>query len=159
ERVRVAAWWRLDAATWICKSSYSPLVSNTHYGREPGDEVIPFQYCEADRLWPSPCRCGPYLSYCAPDERTARALPAAYRDEVVRTIQRVILSHRPFPEMLLTRKTVRSGYAEFYYARNRYFRTGRFELESPLSATTATARDRDPEFDAGVLVTPWFRYY
>src|SRR5262249_31773314 len=111
----VKPWWNTQSTVRICKDDYRPTVTT--------ENVINGQptFCEAPEAFVEgstpKCGCGPYLVNCARDAAQGDALSRAYRDEVIRTIQLVIQTRRPFSDILLMNETVRSDLGDYFYAR------------------------------------------
>jgi hypothetical protein len=154
ERIKVRPWWDMATEVLVCRDAYLPdldadrRLGNTRY----------CEYSQIPAVDPSDrqCRCGQHLLNCAKDRAQSDAMSHAYSSEVLRTMQWVIQSHRPFSEILLGTSTVRSDLGEFFYARNRFFQTGTFTIRS--LDETPSLRPRDPYFDAGILSTPQYIY-
>src|SRR5262249_52530052 len=143
-------WWDMAHPVWICPDSYRPEITED---KRSGVR----QYCDHVAYWNPAgevCKCGPNLMNCARDGKQLNALIDATNGEPIRTIQHVVQAREPFSNVLTMRSTVRAGLAELHYAKNRYYRTGTFSMDPPDEGPEAKLRDRDPEFEGGVLTTP-----
>jgi hypothetical protein len=145
--VEVVPWWSEDSKpVLVCQNDYRPKTVFAKDG---------VSYCDGTQSREG-CGCGPYLIYCARDEDMEQALKAAPIDEVVLTLKYVVENGRPFKDLLTMNATVRSGMGEYFYARSRFLKTGKFERWS-LSAPPEL-RPRDSEYQGGLLSTPLFLY-
>jgi hypothetical protein len=150
DMVRVQPWWDLEQKVWICRDSYRPDVESDDAG----------QFCEATKpvgtADSSACGCGKLLLNCARDKaQEAEVVKAAIR-EPIDTAAYIVRNHRPFSEVLTGRATVRTAMGDFVYARQRYFRTGRFELAGGAQPRLLPRAD---EVSAGMLTTPLYLYW
>ncbi|MBX7098449.1 MAG: hypothetical protein K1X89_12100 [Myxococcaceae bacterium] len=154
--VSVDAWWRPGKPVQVCKDSYLPEIKSD-------DRAGSTQYCEATENRnpdPSICGCGEHLLNCAPQGELAEQIGTAYSLEAVKTMQHVIQSQKPFGQVLTGNETVRSNHADFYYARDTYFRGGPLAIppQSDKSAEAFSLRSRPPQYEGGLLTSPLFRY-
>jgi hypothetical protein len=154
EQVSVRPWWDLGHPVWVCQKSYRPEIKQEPSIGGPTGQAI---FCEGSAA-ENQCRCGEHLMNCTRDEEQRRKVLAALDAEPIRTVQRVVQERRPFSDIFVRNETVRSDYAELYYARNRFFKTGELKLPRVLSEE-ATPRPRDPEFGGGVLSVPVYLYF
>lgn len=152
ELERVRPWWSPAAEVLVCAADHRPAALASADGAYSCDmNIFPVPITRA-----AGCGCGPSLMFCAPFEQ-AMALGGALREEIRRTIQHVVAADRPLTDLFAMKETVRSGYGELFYARNRFFQTGRFE--PPALDEPARLRPRDPEFSGGLLTTPLFLFF
>lgn len=158
ELVSTHPWWDENETAWLCSSDFHPETRVDPHG----DGRV---FCEGRIVnheinfkQKAGCGCGERLLNCARDRAQLDQLEGAYVDEVVRTMQQVIQSRARFSGVLTMTSTVRSDLAELFYARNRYFKTGRFELGA-IGNGKPSLKPRDPEFAGGVLTTPLFLYW
>jgi len=157
EIVTVRPWWNIDDPVAICKDSYAPQITTDARNGRGGLT----QYCEAtanDNPEPPVCRCGPNLVNCAADPEQSKRAQQATEDEVIRTIQWVVQNDRPFSQVLTMNATVRTDLGDVFYARNRFFETGRAEFTPIGQDEHRSLRERDPRFSGGVLTTPVYRF-
>ena len=151
ELERVRPWWDPSGEVLVCAADHRPAALASADGAYACDmNIFPMPVSRA-----AGCGCGPDLMFCAPFEQ-AMALGQAVREEIRRTIQHVVAADRPLADLLTMNETVRSGYGELFYARNRFFQTGRFEV--PALGEPARLRPRDPGFGGGLLTTPLFLF-
>jgi hypothetical protein len=149
---RVRPWWNPAEEILVCPADHRPGVLVSPDGAYACDmNVFPMPVSRA-----AGCGCGPNLMFCAPFEQ-AMALGQAAKEEIRRTIQHVVASDRPLSDLFSMGETVRSGYGELFYARNRFFQTGRFE--PPDLTAPARLRPRDPALGGGLLTTPLFLFF
>jgi hypothetical protein len=146
----VAPWWDLRTKVRVCRDSYRPNVDSYEGPRFCESSVV----VTRERALRQ-CGCRQHLVNCAKDWDDVHRADKGLFEEPIRTMQYVITNHLPFSQALAMRDTVRDDYADFFYARNRYYQTGRFELASLDPAKPATLRPRPNEFAGGVLTT-WF---
>lgn len=152
ELERVRPWWSPTGEVLVCSADHRPAVLASTDGAYSCDmNIFPVPITKA-----AGCGCGPNLMFCAPFEQ-AMALGDAMREEIRRTIQHVVAADRPLTDLFTMQETVRSGYGELFYARNRFFQTGRFEI--PALDEPARLRSRDPELSGGLLTTPLFLFF
>ncbi|HWO24179.1 MAG TPA: hypothetical protein VNO30_35795 [Kofleriaceae bacterium] len=152
ELTRVRPWWSPTSEVLVCPADHRPAALSSQGGAYSCDmNIFPMPVSRA-----AGCGCGPNLMFCAPFEQTM-ALGQSVREEIRRTLQHVVASDRPLTDLFATNETVRSGYGELFYARNRFFQTGRFE--PPTLDEPARPRPRDAEFSGGLLTTPLFLFF
>src|SRR5690606_481104 len=140
ELVEVRPWWSADPVL-VCRDDYRPKARQARDGRHCDQVKDPFNRDAG-------CGCGPYLMDCGPPEQRGR-IREAHHDELDLTMKHVIESDRPFSDLLTMNGSVRSGWADLYYARIEYFRTGEFvppEVNQP-----ATLRPRVGPAAGGIL--------
>ena len=151
ETVRVQPWWDLGSTVWICNKDYRPdVVVDTSLGQPRFCEYSgQVGHTHGERA----CRCGQHLVNCARDRRMQEDFYEAYFDEVIATARHVIQHDQPFSRVITMNETVRNDYADFFYARSKYFATGKLDYPKPDPAKPPALRARDSHFDGGVLAT------
>ncbi|HEY4181361.1 MAG TPA: hypothetical protein VGM90_31160 [Kofleriaceae bacterium] len=152
--VSVAPWWDLGSTVKVCKDSYKPEIESFSAGN--GGTV----YCDATyykplRAWvESPCKCGANLINCAPNMDVQKTLVQAFADEQTLTVQYVVQNHLPFGKILTLADSVRSDWADFFYARSQFIATKQWNYPKPTGETKL--RSRPEPLTAGILSTwPW----
>jgi hypothetical protein len=151
DTVEVAPWWDLAHPVRVCRDAYKPDVK---YDARHGF------FCEAS-VAPDgvrECGCGPNLMYCARGGLMLDKLRKAHAEQTLATFRHVVQNHQRFSTVLTAPFSVRSPATELFYARARYWETGKLELP-PFSDGAAVVRPYDKNFAAGVLGTPTFLYY
>jgi hypothetical protein len=155
ERVNVRPWWSFDGSeVSVCKADYQPKAQTATIN----GAVF---YCETPGVYNLPgtgCGCGDHLISCAP-QSIADKVRGALVAEPVRTAEAIVRGHRPFSELMTANATVRSGWADYFYARSRLFATGKLEFAEPEDPIRATSRPRPPEYTGGILTTAALRFW
>jgi hypothetical protein len=154
DAVDVAPWWDLKSTVRVCRDSYAPEI--TSYPAGDGATVsCDSTFYQAHKAWvKSPCKCGANLMNCAPSTDVQNAILDGFADEQTLTAKYVVENHRPFGEILSLPGSVRSGYADVFYARSQFLATGTWSYDKP--DREAKFRPRSSPFDAGILSTwPW----
>jgi hypothetical protein len=149
ERIKVHPWWSFDGSeVAICRNDYRPETTSAML---PGGS-----YCEGYTTLRNPrmpCGCGDRLVNCAPPDIDEKLNNAMY-DEPIRTAQEIIQHHKPFSDLLTANATMRSGWAEFPYARDLFYQTGELAFAEPEDPPKPELRARRSEYTGGILTAP-----
>jgi hypothetical protein len=152
--VSVAPWWDLASTVKVCKDSYKPEVESYPAG-EGGTIYCDSTFYKPQRAWvPSPCKCGANLMNCAPNIGVQKTLIQDFADEQTLTIQHVVQNHLAFGNILTLAESVRSDWADVFYARSQFIATKQWNYPKPTGETKL--RSRPEPHTAGILSTwPW----
>ncbi len=153
ETVEVHPWWGLGSTVTICRKDYRP--EELHQSKSGSN----FAFC--DTVVPRPgstCRCGKYLLNCAQNEEQVDLLMGEAQAEAIGTMQYVMREHQPFERVLSMKETVRSDYADLFYARSKFYESGVLNLPPQLSEK-ATLRPRPEEFGGGILSSERYLFF
>lgn len=136
ELERVRPWWDPGTEAWICRDDHRPGVLTATTG----------QSCDTGLVAPDVgCGCGPNLVFCGTGEMQRRLRDAA-NQELELTMQHLVVSGRPFGDLLTANETVRSGLADLFYARLTYFLGGAL---APIDVDAPPSLRRRPDVARG----------
>ncbi len=149
--IDVRPWWNLREPIRICRDSVRADVVRQRQG----------PYCETSQLTPDDgCGCGPYLLMCTPAPEWRKEFAQQLAAEVVQTLKYIVENRERYSSLVTMDSTVRSTFADLWYARSGFFQGDPFEFP-PLdqkARSDFSLRPRRPEHRGGILTTPYVLY-